>query len=55
MEVNEKAIKAIGIVATLIGIGASLISAWTAEKQTDEKIKQKVHEAMTNFAKSYKG
>jgi hypothetical protein len=49
---NEKTIKAIGIAATLIGIGASLISAWTAEKQNDERIEQKVHEAMMNLEKS---
>jgi 2-keto-3-deoxy-6-phosphogluconate aldolase len=47
--ITEKAIKIIGIATTVIGIGTSLASDWVAEKKTDEKITQKVAEAIAKI------
>lgn len=43
---KEKAIKIIGVVTTLAGVGVSLVSAWVGEQQTDIKIAEKVAEAL---------
>ena len=45
---NSKLIKILGIAATAIGMGATLVTDWVNDKKTDEKIEQKVNEA---FAK----
>lgn len=45
---NNKLIKILGIAATAIGMGATLITDWVNDKKMDEKIEQKVNEA---FAK----
>jgi hypothetical protein len=45
---NSKLIKILGIAATAIGIGATLITDWVNDKKMDEKIEEKVNEA---FAK----
>jgi hypothetical protein len=42
---NKGLIKIIGLIASLLGIGASLLSDWVSEKKTDEKIAEKVAEA----------
>lgn len=41
-------VKVLGIVATVIGMGATLITDWVDEKKMDEKIEERVNEA---FAK----
>lgn len=39
-------IKGIGLTATVIGMGTSLITDWVNEKKMDEKIEEKVNEAL---------
>lgn len=41
-------IKGIGIAATAIGMGATIITDWVNEKKMDEKIEEKVNEALAN-------
>lgn len=43
---NSKTIKILGVAASIIGAGATLVSNFVAEKSTDEKIAQKVAEAL---------
>ena len=38
-------IKVLGITATIIGMGATLITDWVNEKKMDEKIEEKINEA----------
>lgn len=45
---NRKLIKVLGIAATVIGMGATLITDWVSDKKMDKKIEEKVNEA---FAK----
>lgn len=46
--INGKLIKVLGIAATVIGMGATLVTDWVNDKKMDEKIQEKVYEA---FAK----
>lgn len=39
-------IKAIGIAATIIGVGVNLITDWVNEQKMDEKIEEKINEAL---------
>lgn len=43
---NNKLIKILGIAATAIGMGATLITDWVNDKTMDEKIEEKVNEAL---------
>lgn len=43
---NAKLIKVLGITATVIGMGATLITDWVNEKKMDEKIDEKINEAL---------
>lgn len=45
---NGKFIKVIGLVATVIGLGATLITDWVNDKKMDERIEEKVNEALSN-------
>lgn len=45
-------IKGIGLVATVIGMGTSLITDWVNEKKMDEKIEEKVNEALSRRDKN---
>lgn len=47
---NKKAIKVIGIAASVIGFGLSLLTDWVADKKLDEKIDTKVAEALAKSA-----
>ena len=47
---NEKAIKAIGIATTLVGVGVSLVSNWVNDKTLYAKIAEKVAKAVTENA-----
>ena len=44
---DSKLIKILGIAATAIGMAATLVTDWVNDKKTDEKIEQKVIEALT--------
>ena len=43
---NKNFIKAIGIAVTVIGCGVSILTDWVNEKKMDEKIEEKVNEAL---------
>ncbi len=42
-----KIIKIIGFTATIMGVGASLVTDWVNEKKMDERIDEKVREALS--------
>ena len=46
---NSKLIKILGIAATAIGMGVTLITDWVNDKKMDEKITKKVTEALTKI------
>ena len=46
MSNKSKWIKAIGAAATVIGGGVNLITDWVNEQKMDEKIEEKVREAL---------
>ncbi len=46
---DSKLIKILGIAATAIGMGATLITDWVNDKKMDEKITKKVTEALTKI------
>ena len=43
---NKNFIKAIGIAVTAIGFGVCILTDWVNEKKMDEKIEEKVNEAL---------
>lgn len=43
---STKMFKTIGIFVTIIGAGLNLVSDWVDEKKMDEKIEEKVNEAL---------
>ena len=45
-------IKILGIVATVIGGGATLLSDWVSEKETEQMIEEKVNEALDKREKA---
>jgi hypothetical protein len=47
---DGKVVKIIGVAASAVGMAATLISNWAGEKQLDDKIAEKVTEALTNAA-----
>lgn len=48
---NGKAIKIIGIAASVVGAVATLAGNWAGEKQQDAKIAEKVAEAVSKMSK----
>ncbi len=44
--INGNLIKVLGITATAVGMGATLITDWVNDKKMDEKIEEKVNEAL---------
>ncbi len=46
---NGKVIKVIGFVATVLGLGASLVNDWVNDKKLDDKINTKVSEALAEM------
>ena len=44
--ITGKLVKILGIAATVVGMGATLLSDWVNEKKMDEKIEEKVNEAL---------
>lgn len=49
MNITDKAniIKILGVAATVIGMGATLLTDWVNDKKMDDKIAEKVLEAIT--------
>lgn len=43
---NGKLIKIIGLGATIVGMAATLVSEWVADKKLDDKINTKLLEAL---------
>jgi len=50
---NRKVIKVIGVAATIIGFGVTLVSDWVNEQKMDEKIGEKINEALTMGNKEF--
>ena len=46
---DSKLIKILGIAATAIGMGATLVTDWVNDNKMDAKIEQKVIEALTEI------
>lgn len=46
MKQKSKMIKFIGFAVTVIGVGVNLLSNWVDEKKMDERIEEKVDEAL---------
>lgn len=46
---DSKLIKILGIAATAIGMGATLVTDWVNDKKMDEKIEGKVIEALAKI------
>lgn len=46
MSIRSQWMKAIGVAATVIGVGVNLITDWVNEQKMDEKIEEKVSEAL---------
>ena len=42
-------IKGIGLAASAIGVGATLVSDWVHEKKMEDKIDKKVNEALSRY------
>ena len=46
MKQKSKMIKLVGFAVTIIGVGVNLVSDWLDEQKMDEKIEEKVNEAL---------
>ena len=42
-------IKVIGVLATVVGMGATLLSNWVEDQRMEERINDKVGEAFNNY------
>ena len=42
--INAKMVKILGIVATAVGMGATLLTDWVNEKKMEEKMEEKIDE-----------
>ena len=49
---NGKLIKVIGLIATVIGMAATLTTDWVNEKKMDEKIEERVNKALAEQNKT---
>jgi hypothetical protein len=45
---GKNLIKVLGLAATVIGMGAALITDWVNDKKMDEKIDERINEALAN-------
>ncbi len=43
---SSSVVKVLGTVATVVGLAASLLSDWAKDRQMNEKIEEKVNEAI---------
>lgn len=48
---NNKIIKIVGVVATILGIGASVVTDWVSERKMEQMVDEKVKEALANTNK----
>jgi len=46
---NGKTVKILGIVATIVGIGVTLLTDWLDDKKMDEKISQALAKKITEI------
>ena len=46
MTTKSKLIEVLGLTATMIGVAATLVTDWVNEQKMDEKIEEKVNEAL---------
>lgn len=46
MATKSKLIKVLGLAATFIGVAATIVTDWVNEQKMDEKIEEKVNEAL---------
>lgn len=44
--INAKMVKILGIVATAVGMGATLLTYWVNEKKMEEKIDERINEKL---------
>ena len=44
--INAKMVKILGIVATEVGMGATLLTDWVNEKKMEEKIDERINEKL---------
>ena len=44
--INAKMVKILGIVATAVGMGATLLPDWVNEKKMEEKIDERINEKL---------
>ena len=44
---TEKVVKVVGVLASVIGVGASLAASWVTDKKMESTIAKKVAEAVT--------
>ncbi len=49
---GKNLVKIIGMAATILGLGATLVTDWVNDKKMDAKIEEKVNEALTNKQES---
>ena len=47
---NKKTIKIIGLIATVMGMGATLATDWVNDKKMDDKIEEKIAEVIAQNA-----
>lgn len=48
---NGKIVKIVGIIATVLGIGASVVTDWVSERKMEQMVDEKVKEALANTNK----
>ena len=48
---NEKILKILGVVTTILGVGVSLITNWIGDKNLDNKVNEAVAKALAETAK----
>ena len=46
---NAKLIKILGLVATVVGVGATLLEDWVSEKKMEEKIDERIDEKLAEL------
>lgn len=44
---TSELVKGIGLAATVVGVGATLVTDWVNDKKMDQKIEDKVNEALS--------
>lgn len=47
---NAKLVKILGLVATAVGMGATLLTDWVNEKKMEEKIDERINEKLSHLA-----